>query len=174
MSDKKQRYALVTLFVCLTLFVCSVAYAHKVRVFAYGEGDTIIGETAFSGGRAAKGSQITVRDAKSDKILSNCLTDDNGNFHFKIPEDGTSRKQAAVKTVVPTIPKKTAVKQISTDDERIRKRMEEVLDKKLASIKHLLAKSQDRGPTLQDILGGIGYLLGLAGIAAYMKSRKKE
>lgn len=48
------------------------------------------------------------------------------------------------------------------------------LDKKLAPIQRTLAENSEKGPTLQDILGGIGYILGLAGIAAYMQSRKKH
>jgi nickel transport protein len=48
------------------------------------------------------------------------------------------------------------------------------LDRKLAPIHRILAESTDKSPTLQDILGGIGYILGLAGIAAYFQSRKKN
>lgn len=48
------------------------------------------------------------------------------------------------------------------------------LDKKLAPIKKTLAENSEKGPTLQDILGGIGYILGLAGIAAYMQSLKNK
>jgi nickel transport protein len=46
------------------------------------------------------------------------------------------------------------------------------LDKQLAPIRKTLAEQSDAGPTLQDILGGIGYILGLAGIAAYFQARR--
>lgn len=52
--------------------------------------------------------------------------------------------------------------------------IEATLDKKLAPIKRTLAENSEKGPTLQDILGGIGYILGLAGIAAYMQSLKNK
>jgi len=52
--------------------------------------------------------------------------------------------------------------------------IESALDKKLGPIKRSLAEQQDKPPSLQDILGGIGYILGLAGIAAYFKSRKEK
>jgi nickel transport protein len=52
--------------------------------------------------------------------------------------------------------------------------IETALDKKLASINRTLAENSEKGPTLQDILGGIGYILGLAGIAAYMQSLKNK
>ena len=47
-----------------------------------------------------------------------------------------------------------------------------VLDAKLAPIKQSLARQETSGPGVQDIIGGIGWILGLVGIAAYMKSRK--
>ncbi|MFV0349250.1 MAG: hypothetical protein ACK5JO_11735 [Halodesulfovibrio sp.] len=47
------------------------------------------------------------------------------------------------------------------------------LEKKLAPIRRQLAEETQHGPTVQDIMGGIGYIFGLMGIAAYMKSRRK-
>jgi nickel transport protein len=52
--------------------------------------------------------------------------------------------------------------------------IEKTLDKKLAPIRKALAENSEKGPTLKDILGGIGYILGLAGIAAYMQSLKNK
>ena len=52
--------------------------------------------------------------------------------------------------------------------------IETTLDKKLAPIRRTLAEDSEKGPTLQDILGGIGYILGLAGIAAYVQSLKNK
>ena len=52
--------------------------------------------------------------------------------------------------------------------------IETTLDKKLAPIRKTLAENSEKGPTLKDILGGIGYILGLAGIAAYMQSLKNK
>jgi nickel transport protein len=49
-----------------------------------------------------------------------------------------------------------------------------VLDKKLAPVKEMILKSQEQKPRLQDIMGGVGYIIGLAGIVAYMSSRKKK
>ncbi|MDO5530519.1 hypothetical protein [Sutterella sp.] len=40
------------------------------------------------------------------------------------------------------------------------------LDRRLAPIEKRLAESLDPGPRVQDIVGGIGWLIGLGGIAA--------
>ena len=62
------------------------------------------------------------------------------------------------------------------DSEELTRLIEEVMDRKLAPIRRSLAENSEKGPTIQDILSGIGYILGLAGIAAYMQSlrNKKE
>jgi len=33
---------------------------------------------------------------------------------------------------------------------------------------------QNKGPQINEIIGGIGYIIGLAGIAAYFSNRKKK
>ena len=52
--------------------------------------------------------------------------------------------------------------------------MDNLLESKIAPIRQQLAELQEREPSIQDILGGIGYIIGLAGIAAYMKSKNKK
>jgi nickel transport protein len=52
--------------------------------------------------------------------------------------------------------------------------IEIVLDRKLKPITKMLTEAHHEGPTVRDIFGGIGYILGLVGIAAYVHSRKKK
>lgn len=47
------------------------------------------------------------------------------------------------------------------------------LEKKLAPIRKQLAEEAQHTPSLQDILGGIGYILGLMGVAAFMAAKKR-
>ncbi|MDR0361455.1 MAG: hypothetical protein LBJ46_02030 [Planctomycetota bacterium] len=48
-----------------------------------------------------------------------------------------------------------------------------VLDEKLFSVKQALARQQKDEPGLRDIVGGIGWILGLLGLATYMKHRHR-
>ena len=48
-----------------------------------------------------------------------------------------------------------------------------LLDAKLAPIRRSLLEQSQRGPGLQEIIGGIGWIFGLVGIAAYFKSRPR-
>ncbi len=58
--------------------------------------------------------------------------------------------------------------------EDIQAAVEKALDKKLKPVMKLLAESREQKPSLKDILGGIGYILGLVGIAAYFNFRRKK
>jgi nickel transport protein len=52
--------------------------------------------------------------------------------------------------------------------------IETVLDKKLKPIVRMLTDLRQEGPSVRDIIAGIGYIFGLVGIAAYVHSRKKK
>ena len=47
-----------------------------------------------------------------------------------------------------------------------------IMDAKLAPIKQSLARQEDSGPNLRDIIGGIGWIIGLLGLATYLKYRR--
>ena len=58
-----------------------------------------------------------------------------------------------------------------------RAEMEEIvnaaLDAKLAPIKRAMLEQTESGPGMKEIVGGIGWIFGLVGIAAYFKSRSR-
>ena len=54
------------------------------------------------------------------------------------------------------------------------KALEKALDRKLAPIMRTLAEMQEQKIRLTDVLGGLGYIFGLVGVAAYVKSRDKR
>ena len=45
------------------------------------------------------------------------------------------------------------------------------LDAKLSPIKRMLAEQTEAGPNLRDIIGGIGWIFVLIGVAAYFRRR---
>jgi nickel transport protein len=48
------------------------------------------------------------------------------------------------------------------------------LDRKLTPIVNVLAESLESGPTAGDVIGGIGYIFGLVGVALYFTTRGKK
>jgi nickel transport protein len=51
------------------------------------------------------------------------------------------------------------------------KAFEKILDRKLAPISRVLAEMQEQRVRPTDVLGGLGYIFGLVGVAAYFKRR---
>ena len=57
--------------------------------------------------------------------------------------------------------------------EEIEKAVNKVLDKRLKPLIIKLADAETKGPGLKEILGGLGYILGLMGLGMYFHYRKK-
>ena len=55
----------------------------------------------------------------------------------------------------------------------IDKALEKALDRKLAPIMRTLAEMQEQKVRMTDVLGGLGYIFGLVGVAAYFKRPRK-
>jgi len=185
---------------CMTVFLSWVGpvMAHRVIIFAWVEGDTVFTESKFSGGKTVKGGKVVVSDLKGRKLLEG-KTNDRGEFSFKIPErtgmkivlkagmghrgewtipadelggDPDSGPAPSEKKETGTMEKKEPVAS-GAGIEQIRKVVEQCLDKRLRPVMKLLVESRDRGPTFREIVGGIGYIFGLAGVAAYFNYRRR-
>ena len=83
----------------------------------------------------------------------------------------SERKKAVSKTSVDT---GTAVPDTAIKPKELEAIIEIVLDRKLKPIIRMLADIRQDDPSVGDIFAGIGYILGLVGIAAYVQSRKKK
>ena len=57
--------------------------------------------------------------------------------------------------------------------EALDRKLDEKLDQKLAPVMRMLSDLKDPGPSASEIFGGIGYILGLFGVAAYIYSRRR-
>ncbi len=188
---------------CMTaiLFAATAAWAHRVIVFGYVEGDTVYTESKFSGGKKAQNSQITVYDSQGKKVAEG-RTDQNGAFAFKPPrpmelkivldsgaghraewvipksdfgtvaaDDASVEKTPPSPTIAQT-PAETAAPGLTADE--IRAVVADELEKKIKPIRQMLLENQTKGPSLHDILGGVGYIFGLMGVAAYFYSKKSK
>ena len=81
------------------------------------------------------------------------------------------RKEAVPKTSLDTL---TPAPDNPIKPEELEAIIETVLDRKLRPITRMLADIRHEGPTVRDFFAGIGYILGLVGIAAYVQNRKKK
>jgi nickel transport protein len=62
----------------------------------------------------------------------------------------------------------------TVDEQLLRQVVSEEVNRAVTPIRRTLAEESERGPTLQDILGGIGWIFGMAGLAAWLTSRQKK
>ena len=174
--------------------------AHRVTIFAWVEGDRVFTESKFSGGKRVKQGDVTVYDSEGNPLLKG-KTDDKGEFSFKVPKktslrivlmagmghqgewtipagelEGVAGPQTGTtpsrKTTREKTGKQSEVSYLNSDE--IRLTVEEALDKKLRPVMKILVELQENRPTFSDIFGGIGYILGLLGVAAYVNYRRKS
>ncbi len=207
---KKKTLYLAVFIITLILSSANSCFAHKIRIFAWENGDgTIMTESKFSGGRSAKNVVVTVIESSTGHELLSGKTDIKGMYQFPVPKTTSKEIEIVVNggdghknswhytleetpalPVISQVPETkisplkepeqasiqavTSIPNIQCDSKEFTRLLNAALDRKLAPIHRVLAESTDHSPTLQDILGGIGYIFGLAGIAAYFQSRKKN
>ncbi|MGX9726316.1 MAG: hypothetical protein ACTFAK_03030 [Candidatus Electronema sp. VV] len=198
------RLAHLVVLLAALLLLPLAAQAHKLSIFAWPEGSEILGEVKFSGGRKAQNVQIAVQNAVDHAVLAETACDENGAFRFALPEQALQARPDLLivanggeghrgewlleaKDYAPAVPAgsvptssvstgSTAAAAVSSglSEQQIRRVVAEEMSKALSPVRQSIAESLDPEPTLRDILGGIGWLIGLAGLAAWAQSRRTK
>ena len=170
-------------------------YAHKVNVFAWVEGDMVFVEGYYPGGKKAQNSLVEVYNSRGEKLLEG-RTNKKGEFSFKIPAKDDLRivltasmghkndftiaagdlggLEPSSKESITTTTKADAPPSATTVDmSRLQVMIDEALDRKLDPVIKLIRNTRKDGPGVTEIVGGIGYIMGLFGLVMYFKSRNK-
>ena len=58
--------------------------------------------------------------------------------------------------------------------EELKTLIDQSLDRKLTPVVNMLADAMDPGPTMKDVIGGLGYIFGLVGVGLYFSNRRKS
>jgi nickel transport protein len=189
------RFSFIIIFLTTIIIVSGSvnALAHKVTIFAWIEGDTVFTESKFSGGKKAINAPVEVFDKDGKKLLEG-KTDNKGEFSFKIPKIADLRivlnaamghraewmiSETEIREAGPIVEKKSAAEpsgpiSVGLSKEEVQKIVEDSLDKKLRPIVRMMTESKNTKPSLTEIIGGIGYIFGLMGVALYFKNRSKK
>ena len=80
-----QLKPITIVFFFLIFMPVGFAHAHKVIIFAWVENGVVFSESSFGSKREAKNCKVTVVNEKGDQVHTG-ITDENGNFSFKIAE----------------------------------------------------------------------------------------
>ncbi|MFH2124246.1 MAG: hypothetical protein ABIJ50_12290 [Pseudomonadota bacterium] len=200
MQRNLQALRILPLFMIALWLFPALSHAHKIRVFAWTAGDTVTVESSFSGGRPLVHGTVEVQDAATGITLLQGKTNEKGIFTFSLTETDqhkstelriivsggeghrnewllptesarhdSEQKSSHTKESTPA-PDKISSGHNSTEE--LTGILDQLLEEKLAPIRRSLAQAENQQPGLSDILGGIGYLIGIAGIIAWMKSKK--
>lgn len=175
------------------LFYAHSAFAHRVNVFAWVEDQTLFIESKFAGGKFVKHGKISIVDPLGNELFSG-LTDEKGNTSFQIKKvmdhtivvNAGEGHQGTWKVFAHEIsghePENYETTVILEQESNIQSananciseaQIKRILDEKLKSV-HGQLKSirQNNENRIRDIISGIGFILGIFGVFALMKSRK--
>ena len=195
----KNKPYLILIFIFLIIMIINIpVFAHKVNIFAYVEGDKVYTESYFNDGKKCIDSKIEVFNNQGNKLLEG-LTDEEGMFSFEIPSkdvidgdlkvvltasmghraeyiisaDELGGTVGSVKEEFEEPVSAVSPETSSVDLKEIQSLIENALDKKIKPIMKEIKKSQEGKVSSTEIIGGIGYIIGIFGIVAYFLSRKR-
>lgn len=186
--------ALLCALVALSL--CGPAAAHRLKVFATVEGAGVGGYAFFVGGGRARGTSWVARDAQNTEIAAG-TTDDQGRFAFELPDTVTTDITVTVDTheahvasatlsatrlgIAAAAPGPAATADAAAPgagaaprplaDGQIAALVEAAVQRQVEPLLERIEQMDSR-LRLVDILSGIFFIVGLAGIALWARGRR--
>ena len=196
MSATKQAIRTTILLVLAFLLLPPSANAHKIKIFAMAEGETVTGYAYAPGGVRLPNNTIEIFDANHQKI-GETKTNTNGTFSFSPQErsnlsfeldtgDGhrtsflisaeelpATLPTTASPSTTPEPPPPTKTRPTANATPELATMIDKAIAHNIRPLREQI-EGYEQKIRLHDILGGIGYIMGLLGIFAYLKAGKKE
>ena len=168
------------------------AMAHRLNVFAAYDGTRVSGEAYFTGGTKAEGIAIRAL-GPDDKFLAEVQTDAGGEFVFpalpptdlEIVADAGDGHVAKFRLSAAEMGGSPAMAEASTPSASsvlgpatsaaattLEQAVDRAVARRIAPLQRQIAEYESK-IRLHDILGGIGYLIGIAGIAFWWLARRE-
>lgn len=195
MKVSVRRMLVPALFLCLALGAAATPLsAHRVNVFAYVESGVIHTESYAQDGDAVKGGVIEVYDS-AGRLVHRGETDGGGMHRFPVParDDLTivldasmghratftleadelgGTEPAGLDELGGTEPAASTRQADAATLEEIRAVVREEVSAQVAPLLRQVARNRQDRITVNEVFAGIGYILGLTGIALFVYSRK--
>jgi len=190
--------AIAVLALSSVLFSPSVL-AHKVNMFAYSDGIEVFVEGYFTDGKKPKNSEIKVFDSSNVELLVG-QADDEGAYHFKIPSQQDMRitlnageghmteyMLTAEELGAENEPDNSSIEnsevsevgivaaETELSNASVPSNLQPMINKAVGrSIKPLMRGLSElkEQRTFSDIVGGLGFIVGIIGVFYYVKARK--
>lgn len=196
-SLRPLRAAIFSLAILLPLLQAGAVFAHRLNVFAWEENGSVNVESNFGAKRPAKNASVTVQAADSNKTILTGVTDEQGRFVFQAPEKMASglviivnagqghqnsweippiksqpNPTPALQTTLSgkTPPQNTPViaQDCPTADE-----IRQIIREELGALRGQQFAPSETDPGFSEIIGGIGWIIGLGGIFLWFRSRSR-
>lgn len=182
----------------ILVFIPTISLAHKINIFATVKGNKIYIQSYASDGGKIKSGEIEIYDNSGNKLITG-KTDSLGEFSFVIPKKddlkivligGMGHRAETVVSAdeLPEIQKESVVKQqkidISVEPSKInapvidtillRKMIEDVVEEKIHPLIRMMMEQKKEKVSFNEVIGGIGYIVGIIGIIAFFMKRKNN
>lgn len=189
----------VLLFLLFCVLFSNLSFAHKVNVFVFVEGKQVFVEGYFTDGKKPKSAKVTVEDSSKSVVVEG-ETDGDGGFVFDIPKrddllitlyagQGHQAQyllpKADLEGVVEVSPGTTSTQPdsaaslevVAGSAERgisaaeLEAAVQSAVSKAIRPLARSLHEAQEKA-SFSDLIGGIGFIVGLFGVYMYFQSRK--
>lgn len=180
------------LLLCFLITLTSTGYAHNVVAGAYTDGMLVEGEIGLSNGDMAQvGLLVEVFDATGNK-LGETKVEEDGLFSYQAKKPMThifkanlgaghvaniaveGNEFAGFKPSESNKPTATSPNQIAgIDAQELERIVRQAVSQQVKPLQKELRAYKEK-VMIRDIMGGLGFILGIVGIAAYMSAKRKE
>lgn len=189
----------VILALFVIVYPANIAMAHKLNVFAYSEDSSILGEAYFNDGAPARNCEVLVKAEGDGSVVGRGRTDEDGKFSVNIDPsnrkivtvvvDGGMGHLGRVNINLSSFYNRTdmsdpnSIDKVPMEEEQIENLIVTLDEKEIASIVKSVLRSEIEPlhaeiiqlrkelskPGFNQIIGGVGYIFGLVGIALWFK-----
>ena len=176
MSKALSRFLAVVLLLA-GLVAAGPACAHKMKIFATIEGDAIVGSAYFSPGGRVRDAEAILSIGGED--VARTRTGEDGSFRFTPTRPGPYRiavdggdGHAAFFILADSAPPATPAP-LSTPAAVSDTAIEQAIARQIRPLREQIDAYEEK-IRLHDILGGLGIIAGLAGVAFGLSERRKR
>jgi len=170
-------------------FACSQAQAHLLKVFAFtlpvdSNSQLVKGKVYFTGGQTVSGTSVTVFNASGIKV-KDTTTDTEGKFqvtlareNYKIVADTQDGHKATwqIKSAINNTHNNTGTNALTDSNpniEQIENIIAAQISAQLTPLTEQIVQLQEKR-RFQDIIGAIGYIVGLSGLFLWFRQRQTQ
>lgn len=187
--------SIIVYCMALVLLAAAPSWAHKVNIYGYAEDGKLKGQAYFAGGNPARESKVLLLD-NNGKEIDGATTGVDGSFEMALPTAKPPLKlviaageghqgeftllaedlgQAAEETAsTQSNEATTAAAPATPPPADFEKAVAKIVEKKVAPLRAEINRIRAEQPSqISQVVGGIGWIIGLVGVAAFFLARRR-